>query len=157
MKKYTLFLFVLLLASCSCQKKLAKLRYKCPELFITDTVTKTVTIPEYHYDTFYYYPEGYTFEMPHPDTPLIVPVTGARITGEIILDAHKVSANLTVPADTVTVEVPVEKIMPCNREHLEIKDYKKQKRQKWFCFFAGIGVVGLLIVARKFISIYFKK
>ena len=152
MKKYGLiFLVFLFLCSCSCPKQLAKLRYKCPELFYTDTVTKTVIIPEYKYDTTYSFPPGYRWQTPFLN-PLVFPILDERITGEITLDTNKISTHLVVRADTVFVSIPVEKVMPCNRKHQPEDFAKKQRSLRWTFYLLGAGSVILINIILKFIT-----
>ena len=149
MKKYGLILLVLFL-SCSCPKQLAKLRYQCPELFYTDTVTKTVIIPEYKYDTIHYFPAGYRFQVPFLN-PLVFPIVDKRITGNITMDTNRIRTHLVVRADTVRVEIPVEKVMPCNRKHLPEDYAAKQRNTKWICFLSGIATILLINIILKII------
>ncbi|MDR0207020.1 MAG: hypothetical protein LBI45_07185 [Bacteroidales bacterium] len=154
MKKYFLILLVFL-SSCNCQKQLAKLRYKCPELFTIDTVTKSVVIEEYKYDSIYLFPPGYKLEMPLLQ-PLIFPITGKRITGNIIIDSNRVKTNLIIPAETITVEIPIEKVIPCNRKHFPEDYAEKQRKTKRNFYLLGVGTVAVLIIIRKIIKLYLK-
>ena len=147
MKKYGLILLVLFL-SCSCPKQLAKLRYKCPELFYTDTVTKTVIIPEYRYDTTHYFPAGYRFLTPLLN-PLIFPINSKRITGNIAIDTNQIRTHLVVRADTVRVEIQVEKVIPCSRKHLPEDFASKQRSLRWTFYLLGAGSVILVNIILK--------
>lgn len=140
-------LLILTLSSCNCQKQLAKIHYKCPELFTIDTIRQTTIIPEYKYDTLFYFPKGYQLQIPRliPYSPLVIPVTGSRLTGNITIDTNSLKTNLIIPTDTIIVEIPVEKIMPCSRKHLP-EDYKEKKR-KTFSFGLVSGISILLILS----------
>ena len=156
MKKYC-FILLVFLSSCSCQKQLARLRYKCPELFAIDTVITTTIIPEYKYDTLHYFPSGYRLQMPaFQYTPLVFPINEKRLKGNITIDTNSIKANLTVPADTVIIRIPVEKIMPCNRKHLPEDYAERQRKLKRGYYLAGVLTVIVGYFGLQFVLKFFK-
>jgi hypothetical protein len=131
------------------------MRYKCPELFANDTITHIAIIPEYKYDTVFSFPVGYRLQMPYY-TPLIFPVTGTRLTGNILLDTACVRTNLRIPADTIAVEIIVEKIMPCTRKHLPENYAERQRKTKQSYYIAGMITMIVGCILFRVILIFFK-
>jgi hypothetical protein len=138
---------------------LTKLRNKCPELFAVDTVIKKTIIPEYKYSNIQYFPHGYKLQTPQifPYTPLVLPVISSRISGNIILNTNSAETNLTIPADTVKIEIPVEKIMPCNRKHLPDDYPDRQQKLKRNYFLGGVFTVVAIYFIRLIILKRYKK
>lgn len=55
MKKisFILVIAITLLYSCTCQQQLHHLKSKCPQLLVTDTITKLVPVPVISFDSFF--------------------------------------------------------------------------------------------------------
>jgi len=57
MKKISIVLLVsiCLLYSCTCQRRIERLRHHCPELLVTDTIIKKIPVPKIEFDSFFVY------------------------------------------------------------------------------------------------------
>jgi len=118
MKNYFIFLFftLILLASCSPQKRLHRLVKKHPELTQLDTIKiiDTIIVPGTNIDTVFH------SSLLH-DT---VTITKENLQIKLIEINDTIYLNADVKADTIIIErkIPVERII-----HVE--------PEKWWCFY----------------------
>jgi len=134
MKKYFLFIAVLLLlVSCSPQKRLHRLVSKHPELTRIDTIKiqDSVFVPETNVDTVF------LSSLLH-DT---VTITQEKLQIKLIEKNDTIYLNANVKPDTIiiTKEIPVQKIV-----HIEPEKWWV----KWWWVVLLVGIVGLLLIFR---------
>ncbi len=108
--RYTLFflLAAIGLTGCSCQQQLARLQQRCPECFdsVTGTAQTQLPIPEHL--------ANFTFPVSDlADNGTVTFTSPDNITLTLNIDdtGDSLAASVHIPADTVTVEVPV--TLPC--------------------------------------------
>ena len=132
-------LIALLFTSCSCEQKMHRLTYKCPELFELKTIDVPIFIPAFRTDTTFVFSKGDT------DTLHIVK---ERVVATIIRSHDTLKVYLTVPPDTVYKTIQVEVPKPI----IERKNTFLEKIGKAFLFIitgAIICGVGYIIVKKK--------
>ena len=94
-------IIIIILAGCSCEKRLQRLRIYCPDCVTTERINDTVIIPEYRFDT--------AFVCSHEfDTITIVK---DRMQIELLKYHDTVYLRTTIPADTVVKTIEVEKLV----------------------------------------------
>jgi len=135
MKTLLFILALALLASCSPQKRLARLVKNNPELVSTDTVFKQVPV---------YMPAVSTDTVFQFSTDTITLEKG-RLRVDVIMDpvTKKIYVRGECRADTVYVNVPVEIITVNPVETVKIRKPSFWQKIKYFCLGAIIG--GLLL------------
>ena len=132
-----------LFASCSCEKQLQRLRIKCPECFADTTISVPVIISEYETDTVF-------ISSNTIDTFSIVK---DRVEVQILKSTDTLKVYVKIPADTIIKAVTVEKIMPCNRKHLDEKTIEKHAKRETAALFAGLFFWGFILM----LSLWIKK
>jgi hypothetical protein len=124
-------LLAAMFAGCSCEKRMQRLMYRCPQLFERKTVPAVVVVPESVSDTVFVFSPG------EADTLRIV---DERIETLIVRRFDTLKVSVRVPADTVieyiSVEVPKPEIIV--KERVGIAEGVKR------VFLWGLAASGML-------------
>ena len=105
MKKNRLFYLItlcLLLSGCSCTERLQRLMVYCPECFETKAIKDTVIVPEFRFDTAFFF-TGVT------DT---FTIEKERVQVQILRRTDTMIVRINIPADTVVKTVYVDRVKP---------------------------------------------
>ena len=119
----------LLLGGCSCTERLQRLMVYCPECFETKAIKDTVIVPEFRFDTTFFF-TGVT------DT---FTIEKERVQVQILRRTDTMIVRLKIPADTVVKTVYVDRVKP-------VIVREKTTGEKIKDFFQNVGLWLLTII-----------
>ena len=126
---FYLITLCLLLSGCSCTERLQRLMVYCPECFETKAIKDTVILPEFRFDTAFYF-TGIT------DT---FTIEKERVQIQILRRTDTMIVRVNIPADTVVKTVYVTQIKP-----MIVRE--KTTGEKIKDFFQNVGLWLLTII-----------